>query len=445
MLLTALIAALSVTPAPPSLHGWALLDDASKRAFRYFIERSNPVTGFTKDRSRNFTTEDSADHTVASIAAIGYALAAYGIGERRGWMTRADAVARTKRTIHAMLTLAPKHEGWYYHWLDWRTGVKQWNSELSTIDSAIFFSGLIIDEEALKEPEITAETNKILADINWKFFLTDDGDKPNSLTLDMGWHPDGGFLGARWSGYYEDMMLLVLALGDDPNVPNGLWSAVDRPVLQSYGYSFFGGGPLFIHQMSHVLIDFKGKRDRLGNDYWVSSRDITLMQRAYCADNPKHFAGYDINTWGLSACDVPPSAEDAAKGDPNAHGYGVQAGPNGEDNGTLAPPAALASVLFTPKESMAAADSFMRKYPQAYGRYGFSSGINPSKHWIGPDVIGIDQGQMMLAIESARDGLPQRLFMGHPVIKRGLKRIGLHKTSEGPVTARVLQLAPKTR
>ena len=441
MILTALAAALIVSHAPPS-SGWGLLDDASKRAFKYFVERSNPTTGFTKDRSRNFTAEDSADHTVASIAAIGYALAAYGIGEKRGWMTHADAVARTRRTIHSMLTLAPKHEGWYYHWLDWKTGQRQWKSEVSTIDSAIFFSGLIIAEEALKDSRITADTDKILGAINWHYFLTDDGAKPNSLTISMGWHPEDGFINARWSGYFEHMMLLVLALGDSAQVPSGIWAAIERPVLHSYGYDFFGGGPLFIHQMSHVLIDFKGKRDRLGNDYWVSSRNLTLMQRAYCADNPKHFAGFDIDTWGLSACDVPPNASEAAeKQDPNAHGYGVQAVPNGDDNGTLAPPAALASAIFTPKESMAAAESFLRKYPKAYGRYGFSSGINPSRNWIGPDVIGIDQGQMMLAIEAARDGLPQKLFMGHPVIKRGLARIGLQRTVEGPFEARTLQKA----
>lgn len=438
MLISALIAASAF--AAPNLHGWALMDDASKRAFRFFIERSNPKTGFTKDRSQNFTPEDNPQHTVASIAAVGYALAAYGIGERRGWITRKEALERTERTIHSMLTLAPKHEGWYYHWLDWRTGTRQWNSEVSTIDSAIFFSGLIIDAQALEDPHVTAEAGEILKAVNWRYMLTDGGALPSSLTIVMGWHPEDGFIKARWSGYFEHMMLLVMALGASSEVPTGVWSAVDRPVMHSYGYPFFGGGPLFIHQMSHVLIDFKGKRDRLGNDYWVSSRNITLMQRAYCQANPKHFEGYDVDTWGLSACDTPPTAEQARRDGPDAHDYGAQGVPNGDDNGTLAPPSALASVIFTRKESIQAAESFLRKYPQAYGRYGFSSGINPSKGWIGPDVIGIDQGQMMLAIEDARDGLPQKLFMSYPIIRRGLERIGLHRTDEGPVDTRPLQL-----
>lgn len=439
MILTALIAAASMQAAPP-LKGWALLDDASKRALRYFIERSNPVTGFTKDRSTNFTDEDNPDHTVASIASVGYALAAYGIGEKRGWITREDALKRTKRTIHAMLTVAPKHEGWFYHWLDWRTGERQWKSEVSTIDSAIMFSGLIIAEEALKDLEVTADTQRILAAINWNYFLTDNGAKPSSRTISMGWHPEDGFINARWTGYFEHMMLLVLGLGLDKQMPDGVWDAEERPVLTEMGYSFFGGGPLFIHQMSHCLIDFKGKRDRLGNDYWVSSRNITMYQRAYCAANPKHFNNYDINTWGLSACDTPPSKEAAARDGADAHDYGVQAVPNGNDNGTLAAPSALASVLFTPKESLAAADSFMKKFPKAYGRYGFSSGIDVNTGWIGPDVIGIDQGQMLLCIEAARDGLPQKLFMGYPAVKRGLARIGLHKTEEGPLEKRPLHV-----
>jgi hypothetical protein len=181
--------------------------------------------------------------------------------------------------------------------------------------------------------------------------------------------------------------------------------------------------------MSQIFFDFKNKRDVLGIDYWANSRVVTLLQRRYGKENPKRFKGYSDTLWGLSACDIPT-------------GYGAQGFPGwGDDNGTLAPPAAIASVMFTPTESIQAAESFLKTYPKCYGRYGFAGGINATKDWIAPYAIGIDIGQMMLGIENARDGLPNRLFMQHPLVKRGMERAGFKVTQEGPTEARKVKLS----
>ena len=184
--------------------------------------------------------------------------------------------------------------------------------------------------------------------------------------------------------------------------------------------------------LTQGFFDFRNYRDKLGYDYFVEARNATLGNRAYCIDNPKKFKGYAPDIWGLSACDIP-------------DGYSAQGAPGWiDDNGTLAPAAAVASVPFTPKESLAAALAFKGKFPQSYGQYGFATGINPTKDWVSPDVIGIDLGQMLLSIENHRDGLPHRWMMGSPTTQHAYRRIGLHKTEEGLVGSRPLRITPKS-
>lgn len=430
-MLTTALASLVLGQYGPPDKGWPLLNDISRRTFNYFVERSHPVTGFTKDRSRNFQDKDSDDHYVASIAAIGFALSAYAVGEHRGWMPRAEAIKVSRKTLKHMIEVAPKHRGWFYHWLNWETGKKEWDSELSSIDSAILWCGMILNAQALKDPEITRMSDQILKAVDWKFMLTNDGSKPNKKTFSMGWRPNQGFLDAEWSGYWESMMIYLLALGADESIPTDVWKGFERKHEKGYGQEVLTGGALFLHQMSHIFFDFKGKRDMLGYDYWVSSRNNTLAQIEFARQNPNKFRGYGGGIWGISACDIP-------------DGYGAQGvlGP-WTDNGTLAPPCAVASMMFTPKESLASAEAFVRYYPETYGKYSFVTGFNPSKGWVSKDMIGIDHGQMQLGIENARDGYPNKVFMSSPLVQRGMKRAGFRVTSEGPVEKRRLQVAPK--
>ncbi|MES1227153.1 MAG: glucoamylase family protein, partial [Armatimonadota bacterium] len=113
------------------------------------------------------------------------------------------------------------------------------------------------------------------------------------------------------------------------------------------------------------------------------------------------------------------------------------------DNGTLAPAAAVASVIFTPAESLASAEAFASQYPSSYGLYGFVTGINPSQNWQSSDALGIDLGQMMLNIENARDGAPWSWMMGQPRVFAALQRAGFHQSREGTLTTRALQVVGK--
>lgn len=419
-----LVMALVLASGPKTIS--PLLDDVSKRAVNYFWEQSNPKTGLTKDRAANFKDKD--EYVVASVAATGYALAAYSIGAHRGWLDRAKALDRSRMTLKFLEEKGLKKRGWFYHFIDWRDGSRMWNSEASSIDTGLLLAGALMAQTEFKDAAYDALLKKIMDGIDWQWMLTNDGAMPNSQTLCMGWHPEDGFIKARWDQQWEENFLFVMALGVDQNLSQSAWKIIKRDIITFHGLKLVLGGPIFMHEMSQGFLDFAGQRDCLGFDYWVEGRNACLANRQYCIDNPKNFKGYGPDVWGLNAGDAP-------------SGYVGNGAPGfGSDDGTVSPTGAIASVMYIPDEAESAAKTLKAEFPKSYGRYGFSNGINPAQNWVGPDVIGIDLGMVMLAIENARDGLPHKLSMSNPVIKRGMKKAGFHKTDEGPLSSRPLVL-----
>ncbi len=419
-------ALLANRPTVQVLKGQALLDDLSKKAVKYFWDQSNPVTGLTKDRAANFKPKD--DYIVASIAATGYALAAYAIGAHRHWLDRDKALQRCRKTVSWLNINGLKDHGWFYHFVDWSNGERHWNSEVSSIDTGLLLAGEIIAEQEFKDPSLTNLVNKTFDAIDWKWMITDGGKKPNEMTLSMGWDPKNGFIDARWNAYYESTFLNLIALGASPEVPGGLWASIRRtPLIHYKGQEFIVGQNIFMHEMSQVFVDFKGMRDAQGYDYWIEGRNDCRAQRLYAIDNPSHFKGVGADFWGFNAGDKP-------------SGYGSNWVPPGSEpnDGTVSPTGAIASIIYDKDHAMEVANHIASAYPETYGIYGFSNGINPTQNWHGPDVIGIDLGMELLGIESARDGLPQKLSGSSPIYKKGLKRAGFHATDEGPIEDRPL-------
>lgn len=403
-----LLAAASI---PQAATGPALIDDLQRRAFDFFVEHSNPKTGLTKDRAANRPGGDT--YTVASAASTGFALTAYVIGTERKWIDRADAKKRTVTTLKSINDLVEGEHGWLYHFIDWETGKRVWKCEASTIDTSILLAGVFAAERYWKDKEITQLSERFWKRIDWKWALTDGGKKPNETLIGHGWKPEEGFLGGRWSAQYsEEKMLYIMGCGLSDIRTDG-WETIGRKYENYKGIEFITGGPLFIHQMSEGFFSFKGMRDKLGVNYFVNTKNATLANRQYCIDNPKNFKGYGADFWGLSACDHP-------------GGYNAFGAPGWiDDNGTITPTSAVASMPFTPKESLAFAEAMRKNHPAAWGKYGFPNGYNPNQNWIGIDVIGIDLGMMMLGIEAHRTGLIHKLTMSHPAIKRGYERVGL--------------------
>lgn len=399
----------------PKMTDSALLTEVQRRAFRFFWEKSDPTTGLTNDRAKN-RGED--DYTVASVASTGYALAALPIAVEHRWVEKDKAYLRALTTLRFLHDKMPSEHGWFYHFIDKRTGERAWNCELSSIDTALLLMGTLACGQYFRGTEIERLANALYDRVDWTWMRTNGGEKPEKLTLCMGWKPEDGFIKSEWDSYNELMFLYLLGLGAkrDP-LPADSWKAWTRNPITYAGMTTLAGGPIFFHQMAYGYYDFRGQRDALGWDYEVSAKEGTRINRQYCLDQSKVRKTYAPDIWGLNANDAP-------------DGYKAYAAP-GDEDGTVSPTGAIASIMVTPDLANAAAQGIYTRYgDKLWGNYGFGNAFNVDKDWYDPDVIGIDLGMVLLAIENHRTGLPRKLIARHPATRRAWKKAGFHRTNE---------------
>jgi len=427
-------------PKPPAF-GESRLDALQHHAFAYFLNETNPANGFVADRS-----EPGAP---ASIAAVGFALAVYPVGVERGWMTRADAIARTlalmrffKTSAQGTAPDATGHKGFYYHFLDMTTGRRAGLCELSTVDSGFLIAGMLaaaayFDREDEDEEEIRTLAEALYRRVEWLWACN------GAATLTHGWTPESGFLRYRWEGYDEAVLLYVLGLGS-PTYPlpvesYAAWVSTYQ-WKKIYGYEFVYAGSLFIHQYSHVWVDFRGIQDAFardkGIDYCENSRRATYVQREYAIRNPLDFAGYGENFWGLTASDGPGwTSRKIQSIERSFFGYVARGAPYGPDDGTVAPWAVVASLPFAPEIVLPTIEHFQDVYPQITGEYCLRCSFNltfPKEDdgvagWTSPYHFGINLGPVVLMCENHRSGLLWRLTRGCPHVVTGLRRAGFTK------------------
>lgn len=390
----------------------AFLDQIERRAVIYFWHEANPQTGLVKDRAGDFELDN---YTVSSTAAVGFGLVALAIGESRGWLSHEQAYRRTLISLHFLRDELPHEHGFYYHFVDFQTGQRMWNSEVSSIDTAWLLAGVLFAAEFYPGTEVELLANDIYQRIDFEWMLTDGGQRPDELLLNHGWTPENGFLPYRWDSYSELMLVYLLAIGSPTHpIPAESWEAWARPQGTYAGYTTFAQGPLFTHQFSQAWIDFEGRRDGLGYDYFQSSINATLANRQFCLDNQELYQTYGEYIWGLSASDGPDGYQ--AYGAPP--GYPVH-------DGTIAPAAAAGSIVFTPDLSLATLKTMREQYgDRIWGRYGFSDAFNVDRDWWDQDVIAIDVGITLLMIENYRSGFVWQTFEQNKSIQQALEATG---------------------
>jgi hypothetical protein len=204
-----------------------------------------------------------------------------------------------------------------------------------------------------------------------------------------------------------------------------------------YGYEFIYGGSLFIHQYSHVWVDFRGIQDVFvrgkGIDYCENSRRATYVQREYAIRNPLGFAGYGEHFWGLTASDGPGWTTRTIHGrERTFFDYRARGVPYGPDDGTIAPWAVVASLPFAPEIVLPTIRHLQEVYPQVTGTYCFRCSFNLSfpnevdagAGWTSPYHFGINLGPVVLMCENHRSGLLWRLMRACPYVVKGLRRAG---------------------
>jgi hypothetical protein len=381
-----------------------LLDEIERRACRYFYDEADPRTGLVRDRARMDGPDDRA---VASIAATGFGLSALAIADGRGYLPSGAARQRAERTLEFLAGTCHHEHGFFYHFLDMRDGERAWYSEISSVDTAWLLCGVLHARAHFNTPGMDRLASELLDRADWRWMLN------GADTLSHGWTPERGFLPYRWDSYSELLAMYLLAVGSRTSpIPASSWDAWKRPERTWDGITYIESiGPLFVHQYSHAWFDFRDRRDRY-TDYFQNSRAATLVHRKLCIDLGHRFPWYGPDMWGVTASD-------------SKRGYQVWPTAGSPPDGTITPCAAGGSVVFLPQECGQVLHNMLDRYGgRIWGRYGFADAFDPGDGWVSPDVIGIDQGIMLLMAENARSQGVWRAVMSTPEARRGIEAVG---------------------
>ena len=399
----------------------ALLERVQRQTFRFFWEAAHPVSGLVPDRRPTLAGQSN---DLVTTGGSGFALMALVVAVERGWISREQALAR----LDAMLTVlvrATCYHGALPHFLDGRTGAtipfsrKDDGGDL--VETSLLCMGLLtarqyFDRDTAAETRLRNMVSWLWEDVEWDWYA-----RGGRGVLYWHWSPNNGWaLEHEIRGWNECLITYVLAAGSpryaiDPHIyhrgfatgrdfTNGRsWSGIELPLGPAFG------GPLFFAHYSFCGLDPRGLEDRYAS-YWEQNRSHVRINHAHCVSNPKRHRAYGEHCWGLTASDDP-------------DGYAVHAPDN--DNGTIAPTAALASFPYAPEEAMKALRHFLGAFGERiWRRHGFVDAFCPQRDWYADTHLAIDQGPIILMIENFRTGLLWKLFMSVPEVRTGLRRLG---------------------
>ena len=427
-------------PPTHSLSTEPLLQQLQSKAFAYFQCETNLKNGLVSDKT--------APNWPSSIAATGLALSSYPVAIERGLMTRETALQRTLSTLRFFRDSpqgaepdATGYRGFYYHFLDMQTGRRAWQCELSTVDSALLFAGMLtaaayFDGDTPAQREVRDLARFLYERADWAWAQADDG------TIGHGWHPESGFIPHCWQGYDEGLLLYVLALGSPmhplPPAAYTAWASTYE-WKRCYDIDYLYCGPLFTHQLSQVWLDLRGIQDAFmqskGIDYFENTRRATLVQQRYAMSNPLGFKGYGEHCWGITASDGPGPVTVKIDGiERQFLDYVGRGAPYGIDDGTLAPWAVVASLPFAPEVVLPTVHHFMHTLQlHDHHPYGFKASFNQTyvdkpgevlSGWVSPYFYGLNLGPILLMVENHRSGMLWKLMRGCQPIIDGLRRAG---------------------
>lgn len=435
-----------VNAATRALDDDALLDMVQRGCFRYYWEVANPASGMAIEVL-------PGDENLVALGASGFGIMAQLVATERKFITREESVARLLKIVR-FLAKADRFHGVWPHFLDGRTGranpyFGKYDNGGDLVETAFMIQGLLaarqyFNQENAAEREIRETITAFWHDVEWDWYRK----SPDGDFLYWHWSPDHAWhIGHPLVGWNETLIVYLLAVASPTHpVPASMyysgwagqsdvavqyrrnWSRTTAGDRFTNGNTYYGikldvgsgtGAELFFTQFSFLGFDPRHKRDRFTN-YFLNNRNIALIDRAYCIDNPRKHAGYGADCWGLSA---------------GIHSGGGRPLPR-DDNGTICTSAALGAFPYTPKESLAALKHFYRDLgPRIWGAYGFHDGFNATERWYDEIYMGLNQAQIVVGIENHRTGLVWKNFMKNPEIEPMLKAVGfLPDPANGPIT-----------
>lgn len=408
----------------PQMTDQQLMTAVQRRTFDYFWDFAHPVSGMAREGYLH-------DRDKCTSGGTGMGIMTIVVGAERGFVTRSEAATHILKLLTFLEDKAQRYHGAWAHWIHGGTGrtipmASEKDNGGDIVETAFLVQGILtarqyFDGTDSLETEIRKRATRLWESVDWYWYLRrSDPGYENSETLYWHWSPDYGWaMNHEVKGFDECLILYVLAVASPthPIAPscyyNG-WASDDYTNENIfYGYrQWVGqdyGGPLFFTHYSFLGLDPRYLSDGFCN-YYRNNRNTSLINRAYCIDNPKQYAGYDADCWGLTAST-------------NPNGYSAHSPTN--DNGTITPTAAVSAIAYTPAESLSAMRHFYYDHGgKIWGKYGFIDAFNLSHDWYSKTWLAIDQGTIVPMIENYRTGLCWELFMSNPEIQPALDEIG---------------------
>ena len=406
-----------------SLSDEALLDEVQRQTFNYFWDFAHPVSGMALERSDKDAYGTEGWEIVTS-GGSGFGIMAMIVGVERNFISRAEAVERL-HTITDFLLNGDRFHGAFPHWYYGSTGkVRPFFTEDNggdIVETSFMIQGLLtarqyFTQELPEESLLRDKINQLWNEVEWKWYTNGQD------ILTWHWSPNYEWtINHQIRGYNEALITYVLASSSpthpiDTSVYNNGWTSGNQFYNGQQYYNQWQlplgadyGGPLFFAHYSFLGLDPRGLQDAYAN-YWEQNVHHTLINRAYCLENPKQYLGYGEDSWGLTASD-------------NHLGYSAHSPTN--DLGVITPTAAISSMPYTPEYSMQVMRNFYENYEgKLWGPYGFYDAFNLTENWVASNYLAIDQGPIVVMIENHRTGLLWDLFMSCPEVQTGLVKLG---------------------
>lgn len=294
----------------PALSDNALLDLVQQQTFKYFWDYGHPVSGLARERS------NSSPETVTS-GGSGFGIMAIPVGINRGFITRAQGLARMQTIVGFLKNTAQKFHGAFSHWLNGTTGVvipfstKDDGADL--VETSYLVAGLLTARQYFNgadvaETNLRNDINTICNAVEWNWFR-----KSNENVLYWHWRPVFNWdMNHKIQGWNECLITYILAASSTTyGIPQAVYrEGFARNGAMQNGNTFYGyplplgsnnGGPLFFAHYSFLGINPNGLTDMYAN-YQTQVTNHTKINYEYCRANPRGYFGYSNLCWGLFGC-----------------------------------------------------------------------------------------------------------------------------------------------
>jgi hypothetical protein len=408
------------------------LEDLCKRSFQFFWDAGDPHTGVIREHLNwDGTPYEAVRRDVGSTGATGFGITALCIGAEHGWGPRDKIRERALNTLRFYADHAPQEHGWFYHWLNVKSGertganydtaalgtptdrkLNRPKSEVSVSDSTWVYAGALTAAQCFREePEMARLARKIWERVDYAWMRNG-----HPFLMAHGWMPEDGFLTARYDKYCQLALMYLMGIASPTHsLPPDAWYAWERTPNKYAGFSYVGTSLLWTYQYPFAWADFRGHRDSREphTDWFANAQIATRAHRQFCIDMAKEFPGYSEDIWGITSST-------------SKTGYKAWGGPprRSSVDGTVVPCAPAGSLMLTPEIAMPALLAMKQRFgDKIWNKYGFADAFNPNTGWVSPEALGLDIGITLLGAENLRTGNVWKWLMKTPEISRTMEKL----------------------